>query len=467
MKNAIVVLSFLLITLPLAAQSLTATTPPVCPGVASVTGTLDWSDTIATNVYVNQVRSGQIVNSWSANSGSTTAPMQDGDIFQMFGIPPHSTSEQQMGQAGPISLASTPASISASPATPAYTYGTAYATTTISYSAPNCPGAAVYIGSPTGALFAASSPAKTGNWVTNGITFYLVDRNDNNYTLATVTVPVETAALSVQANPIMLPYNSTIGSANVSYSAPGYSNIDVRVGSAAGQQILCCALSGWHATGNVIGNGTALYLVDENTGIALAGVTVGAQYAGFSANPQTIDVPLSGTSGSTTLSFNAPGYNVSILQGGANVFSGANSGSYTASGVTNGTVFSLLDSATGITLAQQTVNITNPTLTANPNPVLVGSGVTTGSTTLTYNAPGFTTLQLHTGSATGPLVSGCCTGISGSVSSGLVPDGTLFVLTDGSGTPLQQTTVHIQPSYALVREYIRLNHHIVAVQNAH
>jgi len=70
------------------------------------------------------------------------------------------------------------------------------------------------------------------------------------------------------------------------------------------------------------------------------------------------------------------------------------------------------------------------TLTASPNPIQVTGGGD-GQTTLTWNAPGASVIQIHVNSPTGPLFTDY--GPSGSMSTGLwVTNGTQFYLQDVS-----------------------------------
>lgn len=87
------------------------------------------------------------------------------------------------------------ASFSANP-NPIPAHGATYGMTTLSWSAPSASSVQVRVGAPDGPLFAETGPSgsqATGNWVTNGMIFYLQDASNGNllipqYTLATLTV---------------------------------------------------------------------------------------------------------------------------------------------------------------------------------------------------------------------------------------------------------------------------------------
>jgi hypothetical protein len=71
------------------------------------------------------------------------------------------------------------------------------------------------------------------------------------------------------------------------------------------------------------------------------------------------------------------------------------------------------------------------TLTANPNPVPVAAGHNNGATTISWSAPGATTIQIHIGSPTGPIFTDM--GPSGSLMTGAwVSNGLQFFLQDVS-----------------------------------
>jgi hypothetical protein len=77
-----------------------------------------------------------------------------------------------------------------------------------------------------------------------------------------------------------------------------------------------------------------------------------------------------------------------------------------------------------------------PTLTASPNPIPVAGGALAGTTTLSWNAPGVQTIEIHIGAPDGKLFT--LMGSRGSASTGpWVTEGTTFYLQDVSnGNPL-------------------------------
>lgn len=89
----------------------------------------------------------------------------------------------------PVPRAELKASPEVIPVNPGQTLGK----TTIQWSAPGIQSVEVHVGSPTGPLFAAggsTGSAITGDWVTHGMVFYLIDRTTKQ-TLGTVTVTLK------------------------------------------------------------------------------------------------------------------------------------------------------------------------------------------------------------------------------------------------------------------------------------
>jgi hypothetical protein len=90
-------------------------------------------------------------------------------------------------------------------------------------------------------------------------------------------------------------------------------------------------------------------------------------------------------------------------------------------------------------------------LTASPNPIQV-TGAADGTTTISWNAPNASSIEIHVGSPNGPLFASG--GIQGSVQTGAsVMDGMTFYLQDVTGgkpltanNTLATLVVHLQRS---------------------
>jgi parallel beta-helix repeat protein len=73
-----------------------------------------------------------------------------------------------------------------------------------------------------------------------------------------------------------------------------------------------------------------------------------------------------------------------------------------------------------------------PSLTASPNPIPVNGNAIVGQTTISWNAPGATVIEIHIGSPNGPVFTD--QGNRGSLQTGVwVSDGLTFYLQDVSG----------------------------------
>jgi hypothetical protein len=154
----------------------------------------------------------------------------------------------------------------------------------------------------------------------------------------------------------------------------------------------------------------------------------------FSASPALIPMSAGSTEGKTTLSWNAPGYSsLQIFANGSLFATVGTSGSIdTGNWVSDGMNFFLVDPATGAPLSTVTVHSTVGTatrgpvvFTASPNPITLTAGASVGKTTLSWNAPGNSGLQIW---VSGVLFAAALPE-SGSIETGTwVGDGTRFSL---------------------------------------
>lgn len=152
---------------------------------------------------------------------------------------------------------------------------------TVSWIVPGSPSVEVHVGSPSGILFAAaigSGRAVTGNWVSDGMQFYLQDvTNGKSLTLAN-TIGVATAHLAQSASLIAIPQRinpldgSGLGVTTLSWSALS-SYVAIHVGSADGPLFATGGNTGTATTGKWAVDGMVFYLVDVNTSQTLQTVT--------------------------------------------------------------------------------------------------------------------------------------------------------------------------------------------------
>ena len=265
-----------------------------------------------------------------------------------------------------------------------------------------------------------------------------------------VLTPVPVPGVSFSANPTAIPTNvgSTVGQTTLNWNAPAYNSLQIY---ANGSLFSDVGSSGSAATGNWVSDGMNFSLVDPATSSPVSTVTVHTAAASngqitFTANPSPITLAAGTSVGKTTLSWNAPGYSALQIRVDGVLFDAGlpASGSVdTGTWVSDGTSFSLVDSASNHTIATLTVHTTattgQATFAANPNPITLTSGTSVGKTTLTWNAPGNSGLQIW---VDGVLFDAGLPA-SGSVDTGnWVSDGTSFALVNpGSGQTLASVTV--------------------------
>jgi trimeric autotransporter adhesin len=172
--------------------------------------------------------------------------------------------------------ASTGATLSANPS--ALSAGT-LGTVALTWSAPNSAAVQIYVNSATGTLFAdggSSGSQTTGDWVTAGMTFVLVDANTKTV-LTSVTIQTVGSgggSATITASPNPLPAGTDVVTLN--WSAPNSSSVQVFVNSPGGQRRLFAdgGSTGATATGHWASPGMTFHLVDAPTQADIASVTL-------------------------------------------------------------------------------------------------------------------------------------------------------------------------------------------------
>lgn len=179
-----------------------------------------------------------------------------------------------------------------------------------------------------------------------------------------VLTPVAIPGVSLSVNPVAVPVNagSTVGQTTLSWRAPGYSSLQI---FANGSLFGNVGASGSLTTGNWVSDGMNFSLVDPATGAPLSTVTVhttaatvATRQVGFTANPNPITLAAGASVGKTTLSWSAAGYSALQIRVAGVLFAGSlpSSGSIdTGNWVSDGLPFSLVDTASGQTIATLTV----------------------------------------------------------------------------------------------------------------
>ena len=122
--------------------------------------------------------------------------------------------------------------------------------------------------------------AQTGDWVTDGMMFYLQDASDGDSsgpskTIATVRAQVSSTnsaspragIIGANPNPSRSAPGQTSGTTRISWQAVGVSAVQIRVGSPTGTPMTGLeGLTGSAITGNWVTNGVTFYLQDASSG---------------------------------------------------------------------------------------------------------------------------------------------------------------------------------------------------------
>jgi hypothetical protein len=121
---------------------------------------------------------------------------------------------------------------------------------------------------------------QTGDWVFDGMTFYLQDASDGNSsgsakTLASVQVqvvrsgftPAKAGVVLATPNPVTVGAGQTSGTTTLRWQTTGITSVQIRVGSPTGTPMTGLeAPSGSTMTGNWVTNGMTFYLQDASDG---------------------------------------------------------------------------------------------------------------------------------------------------------------------------------------------------------
>jgi hypothetical protein len=273
-------------------------------------------------------------------------------------------------------------------------------TTTLLWSAPASSAVDIRVGSPTGVLFAIEPPTgsvSTGPWAHAGLTFYLLDHS-TQAVLSQVTMESEFVTLTASPNPLP----SGVDTTTVSWNATGTEFTEIRVGSPTGTLFAEGGPSGSVSTGPWAFEGLGFYLIDASSNQLLASLAVKSPTnSTLTANPN----PVPNGVDVSTLTWSAPNStSVEIRVGSATgtLFAeGGSSGSaITGAWASAGTSFYLTDSNSHQALASITLEAgPSATLTANPDPLPAGTAVTT----LSWNAPGSSSVEVRAGAPNGTL----------------------------------------------------------------
>ncbi len=385
----------------------------------------------------------------------------------------------------PPVLATNPTVFSATP-NPIYTTGgSVLGTTTLFVNAPSgTKYSEIRVGSPSGTLLAEFSSltgqAATGNWVSNGLQFYLQDTSNGKPLTSANTLGVVTAqvvsqpTLTASPSTIVTPNGSPLGETTLSWAAPGHTSVEVLVGSPTGPVLAAGGTSGSAATGYWVTDGMTFYLVDESTLAVLASTVVHVNQSGasttspggvgspvFYLNPNPIQVAQGQVLGTTTVNWNAgsvPQIEVRVGSPTGPIMVGAGSSGSAPTGnwVTNGETFYLVNAATQAVLATTTAQVTsniislgNSVLQITNNPIPVSTGQTLATADIFWNTSVSSQVEIHINAPDGPLfAAGGSTGSA--TAAGWVTNGMVFYLQDVTAT---YTSSNQLVSYPLTLQY--------------
>jgi len=290
-----------------------------------------------------------------------------------------------------------------------------------------------------------SGSCTTGNWVTQGMVFTMVDPATGN-TLATAIASVQTPSAMLSANPNPIINDGTgLGTTTILVNA----NIPVNV--YANANLLCGPyMSGTCPTGKWVSSSTVFTAVVPATNQVIATLKVPVQNPSgtISLSPNPIGVTDGTGLGVTTVNFSA-NVPVNVYAGGTLFCGPMLSGSCTTGKwVGNGLVFTLVNpAASNAVLASVTAHVqaVAPSGTISlPNPIVVTDGTGLAIVNISWVANVPADLYVDGTLFCGPTVTG---GTSGSCQTGKwVSNGTVFTLQAQSNNALLATATAVVQS---------------------
>jgi len=258
---------------------LTASPNPVsaCDGSDLGRTTLSWSipGTEAVEIRIGSPVGSLVGGGGSSGSIETGSWVKDGMVFYAVDSKDRSVLASEVVHVNSsgcgISLTANPVQTCAN-----------VSSVTLTWASPSTNTVEIRVGSPGGPLvFGGITGSKpTGNWVTDGMTFYMVNAN-NKRTLAKTTVSFDRtgcrASLSANPNPIQVCDGSGVGQTTLTWELGSSSLAEIRIGSP--DRFQGRLLGQWRTSGSIslpkwVSNGMAFYLVDSINQAVLAGETV-------------------------------------------------------------------------------------------------------------------------------------------------------------------------------------------------
>jgi glucose/arabinose dehydrogenase len=371
--------------------------------------------------------------------------------------------------------------------------------TNVTWTATNTTSVEVHLNAPDGPTFAVAGAGTetraTGNWVGNGMTFFLQNTSGGlpltaANTLGKVVVATTAdgcpATGSVSANPALLPVcdGSGLGVTMLGWTSTGTTKVEVHIGSPTGNTFAVTGAGAQSATtGKWVLDGMTFYLQNTSGGLPLTAANTlgtvvvhttrtGCPPGGIAAGPNPIQVCDASGLGATRITWdsNSTVKKVEVHLNAPNgpKFAASAAGPQalmTGKWVTDGMVFYLQNTSGSLpltaanTLATVTVRHTNAgctptgTITAGPNPILVCDGSGVGVTTVSWSSSGTTSVEVHLNAPDGPTFATSGPGSRSATTGKWVPNGMVFYLQNTSGglpltaaNTLAKVTVNVSTS---------------------
>jgi hypothetical protein len=124
---------------------------------------------------------------------------------------------------------------------------------------------------------AAALPASEVQTVEGGFRIHVNGDGQPQSPWFAITAAYALPVIAASPNPILVPAGSVLGQTTISWSAPRYATVEVRVNAPDGPLMAMGGSTGSEQTGLWVTNGTRFFLVDPAGGATLAAVTVAVQ----------------------------------------------------------------------------------------------------------------------------------------------------------------------------------------------
>lgn len=359
-----------IVTIPVSATpgAMFASPNPV-PSSSPATMVYWYVPSISSNVQIHSGSStGPVVASGGGSGNVSVGNVTDGEILYLT----DATSGNVISTVTLSVAKETPSvRLDANPNPILVPVGASYGRTTISwYVNGGSTAQQLHVNSPTGPIVGASisgpGAVTTGNWVTNGMTFYLTDSTGT--VLGNVPIKVENVSgvITASPNPAPIAPGTPYGKTSITWTAPSASATEIHIGSPSGPLFAAGTNTGAATTGSWVTDGMIFYLQDATNGNSTSPKnTLGTLTIHLAAAiPSTITLPnpiaaSEGPYGKATVSWGtsaAAQVEVHVDSPTGPLFaSGGNTGSQnTGAWITNGMMFYLVDAATHAVLASTT-----------------------------------------------------------------------------------------------------------------